>query len=54
MRAHAENAMSVAKYLDSSPLVESTIYPGNDNNNNNNNNINNNNNNKEKKCRNLS
>ena len=28
MRAHAENAMTVAKYLESSPLVENTIYPG--------------------------
>ena len=28
MRAHAENALAVAKYLEGSPLVENAIYPG--------------------------
>ena len=28
MRAHAENALVVAKYLEGSPLVENAIYPG--------------------------
>ena len=28
MRAHAENALAVAKYLERSPLVENAIYPG--------------------------
>ena len=28
MRAHAENALTVAKYLEESPLVENAIYPG--------------------------
>ena len=28
MRAHTENALAVAKYLEGSPLVENAIYPG--------------------------
>ena len=28
MKQHAHNAMKIAQYLESSPLVEQTIYPG--------------------------
>ena len=28
MKQHAHNAMTIAQYLESSPLVEQTIYPG--------------------------
>ena len=28
MKAHAENAMKIAKYLEKHPLVEKTVYPG--------------------------
>jgi cystathionine beta-lyase/cystathionine gamma-synthase len=28
MQRHGENALAVAKYLESSPLIESVIYPG--------------------------
>ena len=28
MRAHAGNALAIAKYLEGSPLVENAIYPG--------------------------
>ena len=28
MRAHAENALAIAKYLESSQFVESVSYPG--------------------------